>query len=80
MAERAGSEVETLTLRIPMRLQRRGGRKLIMTPEGSAVPAPPPGRDDIDQGPGARAPLARQDRERAGAVDHRSCAAGGVTV
>ena len=34
MSERASPEVETLTIRIPMRLQRRGGRKLIMTPEG----------------------------------------------
>jgi hypothetical protein len=28
--------VDTLTIRIPIRLQRRGGRKLIMTPEGVA--------------------------------------------
>ena len=28
------------------RLQRRGGRKLIMTPEGEAPPAPEPRRDD----------------------------------
>jgi hypothetical protein len=34
MSERAGLEVDTLTIRIPIRLQRRGGRKLIMTPEG----------------------------------------------
>jgi hypothetical protein len=39
-------EVETLTIRIPMQLQRRGGRKLIMTPEGAAMPAPKPRRDD----------------------------------
>jgi hypothetical protein len=38
--------VETLTIRIPMRLQRRGGRKLIMTPEGVAAPARKPSRDD----------------------------------
>jgi hypothetical protein len=31
--------------RIPVRLQRRGGRKLIMTPEG-AVPTPKRRRDD----------------------------------
>ena len=43
MAEHA--EVETLTIRIPMRLQRRGGRKLIMTPEG-ATPSPKPRRDE----------------------------------
>src|SRR5918999_6033494 len=46
MAERAGPEVETLTIRIPIRLQRRGGRKLIMTPEGAAAPAPKPRPDE----------------------------------
>jgi hypothetical protein len=46
MAECAGMEVETLTIRIPMRLQRRGGRKLIMAPEGAAVPTPKPRRDE----------------------------------
>jgi hypothetical protein len=39
MSDFAGAEVDTLTIRIPIRLQRRGGRKLIMMPEG--VPAPP---------------------------------------
>jgi hypothetical protein len=29
-----------------MRLQRRGGRKLIMTREGAAVPTPKPRRDE----------------------------------
>jgi hypothetical protein len=28
-----------------MRLQRRGGRKLIMTPEGATAPTPKPSRD-----------------------------------
>jgi hypothetical protein len=42
MAEHPGTEVETLTIRIPMRLQRRGGRKLIITPEGATVPKPNP--------------------------------------
>jgi hypothetical protein len=46
MTVRAGLEVDTLTIRIPIRLQRRGGRKLIMAPEGSAVPTPKPRRDD----------------------------------
>jgi hypothetical protein len=41
-----GLEVDTLTIRIPMRLQRRGGRKLIMTPEGAAAPARKPSRDE----------------------------------
>jgi hypothetical protein len=36
----AALEVDTLTIRIPMRLQRRGGRKLIMAPEGAAMPKP----------------------------------------
>jgi hypothetical protein len=45
MGDRASHEIETLTIRIPMRLQRRGGRKLIMTPEGVATPAPKPRRD-----------------------------------
>jgi hypothetical protein len=42
----AGLEVQTLAIRIPMRLQRRGGRKLIMTPEGVAAPARKPSRDE----------------------------------
>jgi hypothetical protein len=42
----AALELDTLTIRIPMRLQRRGGRKLIMAPEGSAVPTPKPRCDD----------------------------------
>jgi hypothetical protein len=46
MTERVGLEVDTLTIRIPMRLQRRGGRKLIMTPEGAALPRPKPRRDE----------------------------------
>jgi hypothetical protein len=46
MGDRTGHEIETLTIRIPMRLQRRGGRKLIMTPEGVAASARKPSRDD----------------------------------
>jgi hypothetical protein len=46
MTERVGLELDTLTIRIPIRLQRRGGRKLIMTPEGSAAPTPKPRRDE----------------------------------
>ena len=54
-------------LRIPIRLQRRGGRKLIMTPEGAAAPASKPRRDEtLIKAACARAPLAPQDRERAG--------------
>jgi hypothetical protein len=40
-----GTEVETLTICIPIRLQRRDGRKLIMMPEGVAAPARKPSRD-----------------------------------
>jgi hypothetical protein len=46
MTERAGLEVDILTIRIPIRLQRRGGRKLITTPEGAGVPTPKPRRDE----------------------------------
>jgi hypothetical protein len=46
MTVRAALEVDTLTIRIPIRLKRRGGRKLIMTPEGLAAPARKPGRDE----------------------------------
>ena len=46
MSDRTSHEIETLTIRIPMRLQRRGGRKLIVTPEGAAVPTPKPRRDE----------------------------------
>jgi hypothetical protein len=46
MTGRANLEVDTLTIRIPIRLQRRGGRKQIMTPAGVAVAAPKPRRDE----------------------------------
>jgi hypothetical protein len=46
MTGRAALELDTLTIRIPIRLQRRGGRKLIMTPEGVAAPARKPNRDE----------------------------------
>jgi hypothetical protein len=46
MTGRAALELDTLTTRIPIRLQRRGGRKLIMTPEGVAAVAPKPRRDE----------------------------------
>jgi hypothetical protein len=45
MTERASHEVESLTIRIPIRLQRRGGRKLIVTPEGVKVPQRRPAPD-----------------------------------
>jgi hypothetical protein len=46
MTERTHLEVDTLTIRIPMRLQCRGGRKRIMTPEGVTAPARKPSRDE----------------------------------
>jgi hypothetical protein len=46
MTERTGPDVETLTIRIPIRLQRRGGRKLIVTPEGAPRVTPKLRRDD----------------------------------
>jgi hypothetical protein len=46
MTGRGALELDTLTIRIPIRLQHRGGRKLIMTPEGAKVPTPKPRRDE----------------------------------
>jgi hypothetical protein len=46
VTERVRLEVDTLTIRIPMRLQRRGGRKLIMTPEGMTALAGKRSRDE----------------------------------
>jgi hypothetical protein len=46
MSERAALELDALTIRIPIRLQRRGGRKLIVTPEGAAAPGRKPSRDE----------------------------------
>jgi hypothetical protein len=45
MGDRTSHEIEMLTIHIPIRLQRRGGRKLIIAPEGAA-PAPKPRRDE----------------------------------
>jgi hypothetical protein len=46
MPERADLELDSVTIRIPIRLQRRGGPKLIMTPEGVTAPARKPSRDE----------------------------------
>ena len=46
MTEGVGLEVDTLTISIPIRLQRRGGRKLIVTPQGVAAPTPKARRDE----------------------------------
>jgi hypothetical protein len=47
MTGRAALELDTLTIRIPIRLQPRGGRKLIIAPEKVAAPNAKPRRDDI---------------------------------
>src|SRR5918994_7768267 len=60
---------------IPTRLKGRGGRKLIITPEGVTVPTPKP-RRDAGQGPRPGPPMATADRERSVQVDHRPCGAG----
>jgi hypothetical protein len=77
MPERAALELDTLTIHIPMRLQRRGGRKMVMTPEGAAVPAAKPRRDQtlikalvrahgwrrrIENGQRSRSPISRNRR------------------
>jgi hypothetical protein len=46
VSDRTSHEIETLTIRIPMRLQRRVGRKLIITPEEATAPTPKPRRDE----------------------------------
>jgi hypothetical protein len=46
MTARAALALDTLTIRIPIRLQRRGGRKLIVTPDGAAAAPSKPRRDD----------------------------------
>jgi hypothetical protein len=46
MTGRSGLEVDTMTIRIPVRLQRRGGRKLIVTQEGAMAPQRKPALDE----------------------------------
>jgi len=46
MKHRAQSEVDTVTVHIPMRLERRGGRKLIIAPDGSTPVPAKPDRDE----------------------------------
>jgi hypothetical protein len=80
MTERAALELDTLTIRIPIQLQRRGGRKLIMTPEGVAAPARKPSRDETLIKAVVRAPpVAAADRERSGHLDHRLAGQEAVT-
>jgi hypothetical protein len=58
--ELVGPKVETLTIRIPMRLQRR---KLIVTQEGTAMPSPKP-RRDADRGVKKNVPTGRTGEGR----------------
>jgi hypothetical protein len=46
MSAEAKLELKTLTIRIPMRLARRGGRKVILTPDGVALAPNPSVPDD----------------------------------
>ena len=41
MTNETRREIDTVTVHIPMRFERRGGRKLIIAPEGSAPPQKP---------------------------------------
>jgi hypothetical protein len=43
---RVSDDGRTLTVRVPISLQRRGGRKVVITPEGSRPWAPPRARVD----------------------------------
>ncbi len=47
MTKQATVEVATMTIHIPVQFKRRGGRKLVLTPDGVASPiAPKPAVDD----------------------------------
>lgn len=46
MRHQARPEIDTVTVRIPMRLERRGGRKLIIAPDGAAPAPAKPERDE----------------------------------
>ena len=47
MTKQATVEVATLTIHIPVQFKRRGGRKLVLAPDGVASPiAPKPAVDD----------------------------------
>jgi hypothetical protein len=47
MTERAGVEVDTLTISIPMQLQRRGGRKLSLGSPRHRPPRIPAGQETL---------------------------------
>jgi hypothetical protein len=60
-----GTELDGQTLVIPMRFQRRGGRKRIVAPEGSAIV------------PTTEPQLAASDASRPVCHDHLLCSSGG---
>ena len=56
---------ETITIHIPMTFRKRGGRKLVVTPDGRRVGAAAAGRQRDGQGAGAGVPVAEDaGRER----------------
>ena len=46
VTRRLSEDGSTIIVHIPMKLHKRGGRKLIVLPETQALPAPKPRRDD----------------------------------
>ncbi|MGE3336137.1 MAG: hypothetical protein AB7I36_21100 [Rhodospirillaceae bacterium] len=47
MNDAPGIEVAGLTIRIPMKLRRHGGRKLVIVPDGLGSHAPEPALDNV---------------------------------
>jgi len=70
MTERRSSEVETLTIRIPMRLARAQRPQADHHARRRYGGAAEPPATTPHQGPRPRASLAPEDRERVGEVDH----------
>ena len=63
----------TITVRVPISIRKRGGRKLVLAPDGTnvtAAPVTPPHRQRHGQGDRPGVPLARNAGERH-ARDHR---------
>ena len=56
---------ETITVHIPMTFRKRGGRKLVVTPDGARVGAAAAGRQRHGQGAGAGVPVAEDAGRRA---------------
>jgi hypothetical protein len=59
MKQKLSPDKSSLTVHVPMKLQRRGGRKLIIAPDGGELKYTPPAQDSalikgIDRAPGAR--------------------------